>query len=335
VYISDNPLGPFTLAKHNPVAYKPEGFAAGAGHGSTFQDKYGNYWHMGTVTISVRHMFERRISLFPTFFDKDGEMYAYTGFGDYPMIIPGKKFSSPEELFPGWMLLSYNKVVETSSTLNGHPAQNAVNEDIRSWWSAETGNKGEYFSVDMGEICDVHAIQLNFGDQDANIFGRADGIYYQYYIEESQDGKNWKMLVDKSDNTIDAPHDYMQLKKAVKTRFIRVTNVRCFSGKFSISGLRVFGKAATEAPEEAEITDLTRDPDDRRVVALSWNMVAGATGYNIRYGTQRDKLYHNYIVYGNHGVTIRSLHTDQPYFFAIDSFNEGGITRGETVKETP
>ncbi len=66
VYIADNPLGPYTIQQHNPFAYKPEGFAAGAGHGSTFKDKSGNYWHIGTATISIKHMFERRLMLFPT-----------------------------------------------------------------------------------------------------------------------------------------------------------------------------------------------------------------------------------------------------------------------------
>lgn len=87
-----NPLGPFTLLKHNPFSYKPEGFVNGTGHGSTFQDLYGNYWNIGTSTISRRHMFERRISLYPTFFDKDGDVYAYTAWGDYPMIVPDKKY---------------------------------------------------------------------------------------------------------------------------------------------------------------------------------------------------------------------------------------------------
>ena len=34
----DMPLGPFTYAPYNPVAYKPGGFVQGAGHGSTFED---------------------------------------------------------------------------------------------------------------------------------------------------------------------------------------------------------------------------------------------------------------------------------------------------------
>ena len=58
VYVSDKPLG-FTLAKHNPASYKPEGFIAGAGHSATYQDKFGNYWHVSTMSISQKHMFER------------------------------------------------------------------------------------------------------------------------------------------------------------------------------------------------------------------------------------------------------------------------------------
>ena len=132
IYVADKPLGPFTLAKHNPMSYKPEGFAASAGHGSTFQDKYGNYWHVATMTISQKHMFERRLGFFPTFFDKDGVMYAYTGFGDFPYKLPTKKINSPEELFPGWMLLSYNKPVQVSSELPGHPKSFAADEEIRT-----------------------------------------------------------------------------------------------------------------------------------------------------------------------------------------------------------
>ena len=162
VYVSDTPLGPFTLAKHNPLVYKPEGFTTGAGNGGTFQDKYGNYWHVGTVAVTARHYFERRLSLYPVFFDEDSVMYAYTELGDYPMIVPGHKITSPEELFPGWMLLSHNKSVRSSSELRKYPACCAVDEDIRTWWSAETADKGEYLSVDLGEECEINAVQINF-----------------------------------------------------------------------------------------------------------------------------------------------------------------------------
>ena len=65
IYVGDNPLGPFTYAPYNPVAYKPGGFVQGAGHGNTFQDVHGNWWNTGTPWIAVNWNFERRIGLHP------------------------------------------------------------------------------------------------------------------------------------------------------------------------------------------------------------------------------------------------------------------------------
>ena len=335
IYVSDNPLGPFTLAKHNPFAYKPEGFVCGAGHGSTFQDKYGNYWHLGTATISQRHMFERRISLFPVFFDEDNVMYAYTGFGDYPMIIPNKKISAPEELFPEWMLLSYQKEVTVSSSLEGKPAQNAVNENIRTWWSAETGDESEFFMINLEQECDVYALQINFADEGADLSGRNPNIYYQYIVEHSINGEDWEILIDKSNNTEDAPHDYIQLNEKVRTQYLRLINVKMPSGKLSLSGFRVFGKSFTEKPAENSFTTVRRWGIDPRKVQLRWDPTENTTGYNIRYGTDKDKLYSNYIVYGSLPPTISSLNTKETYYFTLDTFNEAGVTRGTEVQTFP
>lgn len=332
VYVSEHPLGPFTLLRHNPFSYKPEGFVNGIGHGSTFQDIHGNYWNIGTSTISKRHMFERRVSLYPVFFDKDGDAYAYTAWGDYPMIVPDKKVSSPQDLFPEWMLLSYKKEVETSSTLEGYPAANAVNEDIRTWWSAKTADKGEFMTVDLGQNSKIYAIQINFADQDAMISGKVDSTFYQYRIEDSQDGITWNMTVDKSENKAEAPNDYIQLDKPVNARYVRITNIYFPSGKFSISGLRVFGKVDKPLPAVAQFTQLVRSNDNRRTIELTWNEVNDATGYNIQFGTDKDKLYHNYLVYQTNKVSINILNADQTYYFTIDSFNEAGVTKGKEIK---
>ena len=332
VYVSEHPLGPFTLLRHNPFSYKPEGFVNGIGHGSTFQDIHGNYWNIGTSTISKRHMFERRVSLYPVFFDKDGDAYAYTAWGDYPMIVPDKKVSSPQDLFPEWMLLSYKKEVETSSTLEGYPAANAVNEDIRTWWSAKTADKGEFMTVDLGQNSKIYDIQINFADQDAMISGKVDSTFYQYRIEDSQDGITWNMTVDKSENKAEAPNDYIQLDKPVNARYVRITNIYFPSGKFSISGLRVFGKVDKPLPAVAQFTQLVRSNDNRRTIELTWNEVNDATGYNIRFGTDKDKLYHNYLVYQTNKVSINILNADQTYYFTIDSFNEAGVTKGKEIK---
>jgi hypothetical protein len=333
VYEADKPLGPFKPALHNPCSSKPEGFIAGAGHSSTFQDKFGNYWHISTMTISQKHMFERRLGLFPTFFDADGTMYVYTGFGDFPFKVPAKKIQSPEELFPSWMLLSYNKPVEVSSELPNHPSKFAVNEDIRTFWSAQTGNKGEWISIDLEKECTVNSVQINYAENETKIMGRQPDIYYQYLLEYSTDGKSWKVLADKTQNKTDVPHDYIELTKTVKARYIKLTNYHVPDGTFALAGLRIFGNGGGKTPSEVKDLSLKRLETDRCVVDLKWKKNPEAIGYNIRYGTSKDKLYLNYQVLGTDSLTIRNLNGLQKYYFIIDSFNENGITKGKNILE--
>ncbi len=331
VMVSDSPLGEFELAPHNAFAYKPEGFACGAGHGSTFEDKFGNLWHVGSVSVSVKHRFERRLSLFPTFFDEDGNLYSYARFGDYPMHIPSKKISSPKDVESGWMLLSYNKAVEVSSELEGYPAENMVNEDIRTYWSAESGATTEWAIVDLGEGCEVRAIQLNFAEQDAVVRGRKEGIVHRYTIESSEDKKSWHMINNQAESLTDNTHNYIELSAPLAARYIKVTNVEVPDGKFAISGLRVFGIAEGEAPDAVKQFTAYRGEDDRRDVTLSWNNSKGAIGYNITYGVSEKMMYHNYMVYDVTSVEIRTLDTSASYYFTIEPFNASGV--GERSKE--
>ena len=276
-------------------------------------------------------------------------MYAWTGLGDYPVIIPDKKVNSPEELFPNWMLLSYGKPVETSSTLpeytskvplwenwidhvQNNDAKNINDEDIRTWWSAATGENSEWFKMDLGEMADVYALQINFADEASQLHGRNADIYYRYLVEASADGKSWHTLLDRSTNALDAPHDYTQLTKPVKARYLRVKNIYCPSGKFSVSDFRVFGKCDKKTPPPVQDFTVERD-SDTRTAHLKWNAAPDAVGYNIRFGTRENKLYHNYIVYGKNELSIHSLHAEKDYFFTVDAFNEGGITKGTTVKK--
>jgi hypothetical protein len=163
--------------------------------------------------------------------------------------------------------------------------------------------------------------------------GRQPDIYYQYLLEYSSDGKNWKTLADKTQNKTDVPHDYIELAKPVKARYIKLTNYHMADGTFALAGLRVFGNGGGKAPVEAKDLKLVRQETDRCIVNLSWPKIPGTVGYNIRYGTSKDKLYHNYQVLGTEQVTIRSLNAQQKYYFTIDAFNENGITKGTSIIE--
>ena len=326
VVVGDEPLGPFT-PQSDPLSWKPGGFARGAGHGATFQDKWNNYWHVSTIAISVKNNFERRIGFWPAGFDKDDVMFCNTAFGDYPHYLP----SGPNKYyldggFTGWMLLNYNKPVQVSSTLGAYAANQAVDENIKTYWSAATANAGEWIQTDLGQLSTVRAIQINYADQDADALGKTLGKFHQYRIYQSSDGKNWKLLVDKSNNKTDVPHDYIELAQPVQTRFLKLENLHMPTGKFAISGFRVFGKGQGSVPEAVKELIVLRTEKDKRSAWIKWPPVDNALAYNIYMGTAPDKLYNNIMLYGVNEYYYKGMDRLKAYYFQIEAINENGVS---------
>jgi xylan 1,4-beta-xylosidase len=334
VYTSDSPMGPFRYETYSPFSYKPGGFIRGAGHSSTFTDKYGNYWHVSSMVIAVRHMFERRLGLFPACFDKDGVLRTFTAFGDYPTIMPDHKVDfEKESLFRGWMLLSYNKKAAASSSMQQYPANNAFDENIKTWWSANTGDAGEWLSVDLNDKVTVNAIQVNFADNDAKLGPDSRDLRYCYRILASDDQKAWKVIVDKGKNTKDACDDYTELDKPVKAKYIKIENVKVPDGKFSIYDLRIFGRKEGNGPNEVAGFKVERNESDTRRAVVRWTSDGSATGYIVNYGTDPGKLYTQVMVYNADSLMLTGLNRDVTYYFSIDAFNESGITDGTQVEK--
>jgi hypothetical protein len=329
-YVGEKPLGPFVYQEHNPFSYKPGGFARGAGHGSTFADKHGNIWHVSTIAISVKNNFERRIGLWPAGFDGEGVLFCDTAYGDYPYYVPDGKVE-PAGLATGWMLLNFAKPVQVSSTLGGLAPNFAVDEDIRTYWCAQTGNPGEWLQSDLGAICTVRAVQINYADHDATLIGKPPGLVHQYKLFTSTNGLEWELTVDKSQNQTDVPHDYVELPRPVEARFVKLENVRVPTGKFAISGLRVFGLGHGVKPTPVENFVALRGDSERRNAWLKWRGSPLATGYVIRAGATPDKLYNSITVLGSTEFYFRALHRDRPHYFQIEAFNEHGISGRSAV----
>lgn len=51
------------------------------------------------MRISVNHVFERRIGLFPAGFDADGVLFCNQNFADYPMVVPDGPFDPWRDAF--------------------------------------------------------------------------------------------------------------------------------------------------------------------------------------------------------------------------------------------
>lgn len=342
VYVSDNPMGPFEYSQHNPLTFKTTGYVRGAGHGSTFKDKNGQLWTICMIPGWYGGRGSGEIVLYPTDVDADGVMHSNTAFGDYPMYYPGVKPDAVNNAFTGWMLLSRKKYVEVSSTLEDFKASNAVDEDFMTKWVAETGDPGEYMTIDLGRECDIKAIQVNFDRQDATVeVGRgtraaaAIAQYQSFIVEVSNDNETWTEIIDKSNNTADIRHDYTELTEPTVARFVKITNVFTHdSGKFSIQDFRVFGN-----PDKAKFTKIkevfvARNPEDRRDATIAWKPVEGADGYVVRYGIEPDKLYNNYMVYDNDAITIHSLNVKPEYYFEVEAFESGTDYYKEITEQT-
>ncbi|WP_296150465.1 discoidin domain-containing protein [uncultured Flavobacterium sp.] len=339
VYVGNNPLGPFEYQSHNPFSYKPGGFARGAGHGATYQDNNNDYWHVSTIVLSTKNNFERRIGIWPAGFDKDGVMYSNTAYGDYPTFLPSEKKNHLNENFSGWMLLNYNKPVQVSSTLGGFQPNFSTDEDIKTYWSAKTSNKGEYLISDLGEKSTINAIQINYADQDVDLMGKPETTTgHKYIIYSSNDNKNWKVLVDKSKNTKDVPHDYIELEKPVAARYLKLENIQMPTGKFAISGFRVFGKGAGQKPNAvqnfAPLRAEAKKKGERRSVWFKWQQEENADGYVIYFGKSADKLYGSIMVYGKNEYYFNGLDRSDAYYFQIEAFNNNGIGPKSEVKKS-
>jgi hypothetical protein len=330
VYVGDTPLGPYRYAPNNPVSYKPGGFANGAGHGSTVQGPGGQYWHFGSISVSVNVNWERRLAMHPLYFDKDGLMYVNTSFGDYPHFAPAVAGKMGQ--FAGWMLLSYKKPAKASSSLGEFTPERIDDENIKSFWVAEKNDDRQWVEIDLLNPGKVFAVQVNYHDYKSDLYGRVPGLYHRYVIEGSIDGQSWVTLVDRKNSYRDVPNDYVELGAPQTVRYVRYKNIHVPTPNLAISDIRVFGIGQGKAPAAVRNFAVNRNKD-RRDAMITWDAQKNAQGYNVLWGIAPDKLYSSWMVYDKNSLEMRSLSVDQGYYFAVEAFNENGISeRTKPVK---
>lgn len=345
VYVSDHPLGPFVPAENNPFSYHPGGFMPGAGHGSTLQDLEGSWWHTATMRISVNHVFERRVGIWPAGFDKEGHLYCNQRYGDWPMDV--EKLRQDPWAEPDWMLLSYEKKVSASSCHPQHRAEDAVDENAQTWWRAKEKAPGEWLKIDLGSEMDIHAVQVNFADDphasvlcpsqltpgpDMPRLIDLSAHRTRWLLETSKDGECWDVFADRRQAESDLSHDLAVCEPGIHARFVRLTIEEVpFGVEPCVSGLRVFGKGNGKKPEAAAF-------HARRINDLDFSASSvyhgDIQGFNILWGFDEQHLYHSCLVMGHQlqDQRIGALIKGQAYAVRVDTFNENGITKGKVVR---
>ncbi len=355
VYIGETPLGPFTYMKSNPMSFKPGGFTNGAGHGITVKQTNGQYWHFATMALASNSHWERRLCMFPTYFDNEGLMHSNTAYGDYPRFGPGHPTKAGEHC--GWMLLSYKgkttvsssmmQIVKSTATDNDYDitemplekddageiiAKVLTDENPKSFWVSDANNNQQWVKIEMLNPGNIYAFQLNFHDYESGIYTRVEGLRHRFILEASEDGKNWQTVVDRSNSYKDSPNAYIVLNQPVKARFVRYKNIEVPGNNLALSEIRVFGLGLGKKPAGVRNFNVNRQAD-RRDAAFSWKPVKSAQGYNIRWGIAPDKMYQSWLVYDVNEHFMRCLDRDTPYYFTIEAFSENGISeKTEPIK---
>lgn len=316
-----SPLGPFARQRMNPFSFKPTGYVRGAGHGKTFSDKYGNWWH---VTTCVIQGVNRRLVMFPVFFDVDGEMWCDTAFADWPIRVPDRKVSDPQGFRTGWMELTVGKCAVASSTCPESKVEDALDRNARTSWSA-SGGQGETFQVDLGGLAVVRAVQIGFDDVGEKYHGRHPENAILFRVEASDDGLDWRTVVNRSENDREAEHPYFELAKPEKARHLRIVCLGLPKGQnFALREFRAFGSMDKSKPAVVHGLRALRDSGDRRHVSLFWMPAPDVTGYLIRYGVNKKKMHLSYVTSGT-SLEIRSLDAEENYVWSICGFNEAGF----------
>lgn len=178
----------------------------------------------------------------------------------------------------------------------------------------------------------VHAIQVNYNDYLSDLYGKPEGLYHRYVVEGSEDGQEWRILVDRRHSFKDVPNDYVELGNPARVRYVRYRNIHVPTPNLSISGLRVFGIGEGKKPALVKSFAVERQAD-RRDVRLGWAGQENVQGYNVRWGIAPDKLYSSWMVYGLNELEIKGLNVGQSYFFTVEAFNENGISERTAVKK--
>jgi xylan 1,4-beta-xylosidase len=231
------------------------------------------------------------------------------------------------------MLLSYRKPATASSTMGEFAADRVTDENPQTFWVAAENKPGETLTVDLGAAKTVRAVQVNFADYKSGRFGDAPDIYTEFELQQSLDGKNWQPLARTESPRRDRPNAYFELPQPVRTRFIRYVHGHVGAANLAISDMRVFGNADGRAPAMPSGVMASRH-SDQRDATIRWERVPGAIGYNIRFGTRPNRLTQTYQLWADQlgdsatlQKDLRSLNVGVPYWVAVESFNESGVSR--------
>ena len=203
----EGPMGPYEY-KGCILEYTEDMTIQGTGHHSMLVDGDNYYivYHRHGLPKSL-HGFNRQVCIDQMEFDENGDIKKITP--THEGLLP----ASLAQNAPKFENLAFGKKVTASSYYNDwFKPEYATDDNNATLWRAKDCHGEEYITIDLGKSTEFNQVWTQF---EYTVF------FYQYKIETSDDGKNWTMYADKTDNVYQGSP--MIDEAEAKARYIRIT----------------------------------------------------------------------------------------------------------------
>lgn len=248
---ADNPYGPFTPGRNNPILSTNEDETVhGPGHHSVLKDGSDYYivYHKHDYPMT-RGGLSRQVCIDKMIFENDSTLKTVQP--NLKGIIPLEKTTTPEN-----MALDAKTSAKSVYHLKSpgydykYKPSYATDNNNATMWKASNNALPQDLTIDLGKISSVKRVMTQF---------EFASYYYQYTLEYSIDGKEWKNFADKSknrtsgspmidDNNVDARYIRLNVLATEKVGLLAaVWNIKVYGDLFEIP-LQIQNKSSEEGP---------------------------------------------------------------------------------------
>ncbi|NEW77900.1 MAG: family 43 glycosylhydrolase [Gelidibacter sp.] len=247
----DTPYGPFTEGANNPILSTNEDQSThGPGHHSVLEDGDDYYivYHKHDYPMT-RGGLARQVCIDKMIFENDSTIKTVVPTSKGIENIVKSNVPKNIALNASVTASSYYHLKSLEYNYEYKPAY-ATDNNNATIWKAGNNSLPQDLTIDLGSVQKIKRVMTQF---------EFASYYYQYTIEYSSDGKNWKMYSDKSNNQ--TPGSPMIDDNNRKARYLKLTvlatekvgllaavwNIKVYSDMFEIP-LQLKNKPSNEAP---------------------------------------------------------------------------------------
>ncbi len=251
---ADTPYGPFTEGANNPIlSTSKDKTTHGPGHHSVLQDGNDYYivYHKHDYPMT-RGGLARQVCIDKMIFENDFTIKA---------VVPTSKGidNIVKSIVPENIALNASAAAASYYHLQSleydykYEPNFAIDNNNATMWKAGNNTFPQDLTIDFGSLKEIKRVMTQF---------EFASCYYQYILEYSADGKNWKVYADKSknhtsgspmidDNTIAARYLKLTVLGTEKRGlYAAVWNIKVYSSLFEIP-LQLENKKSNTAPAVA------------------------------------------------------------------------------------